>query len=53
MKQNKEGFESKEAPEDLTSGVKSSTVKYGSTLDGCSGAEQVGGSVKPPFTPGK
>lgn len=48
-KQNKEGFESKEAPDDLAKGVKNATYEYGPGDE--KGAEEVGGTIDPPFKP--
>jgi len=35
-------FKSKDAPKDLTDGVKNSTTRYAESVDGCEGADRVG-----------
>lgn len=50
MKQNKEGHESRPAPNDLADGVKGSKVEWTKSLDGAKGAEQVG--KKPTYMTG-
>lgn len=51
MKQNKEGHESKPAPNDLADGVKGSNVQFAKTLDGAKGAEMVGKKPAYPVGP--